>query len=138
MVSVSAEGLIYNGLVKSEKIRSGQELLQKIDDNELTLDDIHLPNMNEIQDFMAQLFVPKSYPIHNHRGKILFAGDGAEGGQAILYQMYLLRKLPQQPLTYLVSFEHENLKTRFYEEVVFASRQTDELPIVWFRYQQKA
>ncbi len=132
VVSISAEGIIYNGFIRSDKISSGQELLARIDANSIQIEDIDIPYRDEIRQFIQQLFDAKSYPIKNHRGEILFAGDGGEGSQAIVYQMYLIRKKPARVKTYAVLLKSMDTKEHFYKEVIFSvgSDRPDEIPIL--------
>ena len=132
VVSIGADGLIYNGIIKSETIDSSEQLLQKIDANSLTVDDINLPSLDETSQFMQKLFISQSYPIKNHRGDIIFSGDGGEGSQAIIYQMYLIRKKAQRVKPYTLLFKNEEIKAIFYEDVIFScgSHQPDALPIL--------
>lgn len=132
VVSIGANGLIYNGFIKPDHVQSGEELISLIDRNAITEDDIILPKIDEIQQFIKQLFIHKSYPIRNHRGSIIFSGDGGEGSQAIAYQMYLIRKKPQNVKTAVVLFLDKNLKENFYKEVIFSigAERSDELPIL--------
>ncbi len=132
VVSIGAEGLIYNGFIKPEIIHSGQALFEKIDANTLTIDDIELPSLDETHRFMQQLFISQSYPIKNHRGDIIFAGDGGEGSQAIVYQMYLIRKKPERIKLYTLLFKDDDTKPLFYKDVIFScgTNQPDALPIL--------
>lgn len=128
VVALSADGIIYNGFIKNT--RSGEELLNRIDKNNLKIDDIELPDINEIDLFLKKLSLDKSYPIHNHRGEIIFAGDGGEGSQAIAYQMYLIRKKPTQIKTFGILFSNTNMKEKFYKDVIFSKSDAQSLPIL--------
>lgn len=132
VISIGANGLIYNGFIKPDRVRSGKELFSLLDQNAITEEDIILPKRDEIQQFIKQLFIQKSYPIRNHRGDIIFSGDGGEGSQAIAYQMYLIRKKPQNVKTAVMLFLDKNLKEKFYQEVIFSigAERADELPIL--------
>lgn len=132
VVAINAAGIIYNGFIRKNNITSGEELFKTIDDNSLEIADIDLPDSNEIDLFLKKLSVEKSYPIHNHRGDIIFAGDGGEGLQVIAYQMYLIRKKPKQIRTFALTFFDTNLKEKFYKEVIFANpnQDTENLPIL--------
>lgn len=131
-IAIGANGVIYNGFIKPERIHSGEELFQLIDANALTENDILFPHKDEIEEFIKKLFIPKSYPIRNHRGEILFAGDGGEGTQVIAYQMYLIRKKPVEHRTYIALFLDEKGKEEFYKEVFFREGRdkVDALPIL--------
>lgn len=128
VVALSADGIIYNGFIKN--VHSGEELLNRIDQNNLTIDDIELPDIHEIDLFLKKLSVNKSYPIHNHRGDIIFAGDGGEGLQAIAYQMYLIRKKPTQVKTWGILFKNLSIKEKFYKEIIFTNNNISNLPIL--------
>ena len=132
VISLSANGLIYNGLIKPEKVQCGKTVLDIIDQNSITLDDIILPKMDEINLFLDQLFIEKSYPIKNHRGEIIFSGDGGEGSQVIIYLMYLVRKKTIDHKTYLCVLQNEYIKDTFYKEVVLNidKHKKDHLPIL--------
>lgn len=130
VISLSAEEVIYNGFIRPETIKSGQELLEKIDENKIRIEDIDLPRVDEIEQFLKQLFIEKKYPIRNHRGDTLFAGDGAEGTQAILYLMYLVRKKPNKIQTYAFLCKDKDLKEHLYKHVIFSIDSTEELPIL--------
>lgn len=131
VVAVSAKGVLYNGFIHPDKASSGLELLKRIEQHNLTSQDILLPVCDEIDEFLKKLFVSKSYPIHNHRGDILFAGDGGEGSQAILYQMYLVRKKPEKISTFFLLLS-PGMKASLYQDVVLfdGPEKTDSLPIV--------
>ncbi|WP_045094557.1 FAD-binding protein [Legionella fallonii] len=120
VVAISSEGAIYNGFIRSSAMTSGEDLLQRIDNNEITIDDIELPCLNEIDEFLKKLFFEKSYPIRNHRGDLIFPGDGGEGSQAVVYQMYLVHKKPEITQTYVLLFHAKDKKEQFYKEVLFA------------------
>ncbi len=131
-IAISADGkIIYNGILKSDKINSGEELIRKIDSGEIVFDDIEAPELEQIKRFMKSLFDHKSFPITNHRGENIFAGDGGEGSQAIAYQMYLIRKKPTAVKTFVVTFDDPKLKTQFYNEALLSvgNKNTDGLPI---------
>lgn len=132
VIAISANGFIYNGLVRPEKIQSGKELLSKIDLNGITQDDIIFPKLNEIGLFLDQLFVDRSYPIKNHRGDIIFSGDGGEGSQVIVYLMYLIRRKVTVHQTYVCILKSEKIKKEFYEKAVLNINHNDKdyLPIV--------
>ena len=132
VVTINAEGLIYNGFVKPETIDFAEQLLHKIDANSLTVEDIDLPRLDETREFMQQLFISQSYPIRNHRGDIIFSGDGAEGSQAIIYQMYLIRKKAERVKLHTLLFNDDDTKARFYNDVIFScgNNQPDALPIL--------
>lgn len=132
VVAISTDGVIYNGFIRRKNITSGEELLNIIDANVLEINDIELPDIHEIDIFLKTLTHEKSYPIYNHRGEIIFAGDGGEGLQVIAYQMYLIRKKPVKIKTYGVLFANIETKEKFYQEVIFYSPDTDtrNLPIL--------
>ena len=132
VVAISANGLIYNGFIRRKNLESGEDLLSAIDANTLEINDIELPDIHEIEDFLHSLLQHKSYPIHNHRGEIVSAGDGGEGLQAIAYQMYLIRKKPVQIKTYGILFADINSKEKFYKELIFSAlnNDTQNLPIL--------
>lgn len=132
VVAISANGIIYNGFIRHDIINSGEDLLNLIDSNTLNINDIELPDIHEIDLFLKKLTIENSYPIHNHRGDIIFAGDGGEGLQAIAYQMYLIRKKPTQIKTYGILFTNLNIKEQFYKEVIFLNSTNDiqDLPIL--------
>lgn len=132
VVAINANGIIYNGFINKNSITSGKELLQCIDKNALESTDIDLPDINEIDLFLKKLSQDKSYPIHNHRGDIIFSGDGGEGLQVIAYQMYLIRKKPVQIKTFAFSLSDTDLKEKFYKELFFSNpnEPTDSLPIL--------
>jgi hypothetical protein len=120
VVAISAEGIIYNGFIKSDKLQSGKEILEKIDNQALGFDDIEMPNLDEINNFLKQLFHAKSFPIKNHRGDLLFPGDGGEGSQAIVYQMYLIQRKPIKSKNYIFLFHDLETKIKFYNEVLLS------------------
>lgn len=132
VVSVNAQGLIYNGLLKPTVIHSGEELLRRIDNNDILFDEIEFPDLHEVDEFLKKLFIEKSYPIRNHRGERLFAGDGGEGSQVAIYLMYLIRKKPETVQTFGLLLESNELKEQFYKEVIFSEgpEQLDYLPVL--------
>lgn len=131
-ISISAEGIIYNGFIKADKVTSGEDLLTRIDQNNFAIEDIELPHVTEVDDFLKKLFVEKSYPIRNHRGELIFPGDGGEGSQAVVYQMYLIRRKPMVVNTYALLFFSPEAKEKFYQEVIFSegAEHPHSLPIL--------
>jgi D-lactate dehydrogenase len=132
VISISAEGIIYNGIINPDKITSGEMLLNRIDQNNFTIDDILPPLVEEIELFIQQMFKPQSYPIRNHRGETLFSGEGGEGSQVFAYQMYLVRKKPRDIKTYVLLMPNEKMKEQFYQQVIFSNGPsvTDQFPIL--------
>lgn len=132
VIAISADGIIYNGIVKPEKIESGEELLRKIDQNQFEEGDIIPPSTDEINHFIRKMFIEKSFPVRNHRGEIIFSGEGGEGSQAFVYQMYLVRKKPEKIKTYAFLFPDELTKEKFYQEIIFSSgpENPDNFPIL--------
>lgn len=132
VIAINAEGIIYNGFIRSDNIKSGEALLSRIDANQIKMEDLDFPQANEISEFLKLLFCEKSYPIKNHRGEIIFSGDGGEGSQAIVYQMYLIRKKPEKVNTFTLLFANKDLKEKFYRDVVFSEGpdKPDSLPIL--------
>ncbi len=132
LIAISVTGVIYNGFIKAEKFSSGEALLKYIDNNQVTFEDIELPHINEVDEFLKKLFIDRSYPIRNHRGEIIFPGDGGEGSQAVVYQMYLIRKKPTEIRTYAMLLFSNNIKEKFYKEVIFSegAENPHSLPIL--------
>lgn len=132
VIAISANGYIYNGFIKPECVQSGKELLSKIDRNDIAQDDIIFPKLNEIALFLDQLFIDRSYPIKNHRGDIIFSGDGGEGSQVIVYLMYLIRRKVTDHQTYVCILKDEKIKDALYQKVVLNLDQDKKeyLPIV--------
>lgn len=130
MVSVSADGIFYNGIFRLGSIPSGEALLRKIDSGDISIEEVDLPDLGQITTFMRSLFNEAEYPICNHRGN-LFAGDGGEGSQTIVYQMYVVRKKPTAVQTFVLLIKNSELKSRFYQEAVMSvgPKNPDELPI---------
>lgn len=132
VIAINTAGIIYNGFIRKNSLLSGEDLFKAIDNNSLEISDIDLPDINEINMFLKKLAIDKSYPIHNHRGDIIHAGDGGEGLQVIAYQMYLIRRKPKQIRTFALTFFDINLKEKFYKDVIFANpnQNTESLPIL--------
>lgn len=132
VISLSARGIFYNGIFKSTFCTSGQELLEKIDANLIKGEDILLPDINALPEFLASLFRPKSYPITNHLHENIFSGQGYEGRQAILLMMYIVRKKIDRHKTFALSIEDPAIKSTFYHEVILSlgPAHPDNLPIL--------
>ncbi len=129
-ISITPSGDIYNGLFKAET-----NLLERFDSGNFSYDDLKTPDAEEPARFTKSLFKSTEnghYPMQNKR-RDLASGVGGEGSSFMLGLMYIVRSLPKQTQTFMITFPKSPTvsKENFYNETVFSVGQDNpqQLPL---------